>query len=205
MSGAVSFHILMRRLMTEIVPGPVITADFTGSVGSAAADQFLRLYFRARGSETILRRDQVSLRDFAKLLPDISILELKSPTEIAFRLAGSNLAHRIGRDPTGANILDFTPPDMRDGVSFLSWQAVAHPCGHFAVYRVERKFGAHQTFHSVTLPLRASADETVPSQLISFGGAEGSVGFTTPPEPVLTTGELKEFRYVDLGHGVPAS
>ena len=96
--------------------------------------------------------------DIPELLPFITIYELVSEDFIRFRLAGTMIANRYGRDRTGQNYLDEVTPKRRKKASEAFWAVYNQPCGMRVIIDMKKKSGLALEVESLGLPMINSRD-----------------------------------------------
>lgn len=144
-------------------------------------------------------------RDFdpmavARQLPNISITEHAAPGIWRIRLAGTGIGRHAGRELTGTNFLDMVDPAWRAIEDKRLELVLAHPCGSITLRRGRRGSGLTHRDRTLVLPLR---DNEGRARLLV-----ATTEIVSPDDPTvdasLTSLQILERRYLDLGAGVPA-
>lgn len=144
----------------------------------------------------------MQLSEVTKLMPFLTILDVRSREEVIIRLAGTAIFDALGEELTGRNYLDLTTPDVRPIRSARLWLQTRHPCG--AVMRNVHNAGTDAEVHLeiLSLPIRPLREEE-PIQLLSVVGPLGSENLTTDEAHIQVARIAHEFHYVGIGAGVP--
>jgi hypothetical protein len=142
-----------------------------------------------------------AMRRIPKLIPHLSLLEVRTPAAIVFRVASSAVRAHMGHEMTGRDLLSVTPADLRSVRYGRYRNVVDRPCGLLAHDRDAHRWGYFTQIDTLLLPVRRQGHDA--AMLLAFttdGGvlaAEQTDGWDVP----LPT----ETDYVDLGFGVPAA
>jgi len=67
---------------------------------------FLDCYGAAQRDICPAHQDALPMRQLAKLMSQVTLLEQESPEEIIYKIAGDAVIDRLGFKPTGTNFLD---------------------------------------------------------------------------------------------------
>jgi hypothetical protein len=163
---------------------------------------FAKAWLGWRGDRLVPRRADMQLRDIASILDRMTLFEIRSPDEVAIRLAGTSLRTLVDFELTGRNFRDVTAPgewpERRRRLLAMS----SHPCGGVMRYRDIQPTGRIVTFGAVTLPLDSDRPDA-PRLLLSCSSLLNR-SFELPARnqeraiPVALS-----FTLVDLGAGVP--
>jgi hypothetical protein len=169
----------------------------------AECQALLEEWDAARSGALVPRRAEIDPAALRPLLPNLFILELLSPDEIRFRLAGTRYCDLVGFDATGMNFIDLAPAEDRRTRAYRNWSAVRRPCGTY--FTVLRKFhtGTREFHYGLLLPVRPARDGGAPQLIGVLVSSSGRDRVNRAEEPVLTMPEI--FEFVDIGAGVPAS
>lgn len=147
-------------------------------------------------------RDSFDPAAVKKFLNTFVILELVSPTQITFRLAGTAEAARYGRDVTGLNYLDYVEAKRRPKASEAFHAIVSQPCGMLAVIHSLSASGTHSTNEAIGFPMR---DPLHHASIIYFQS-------NTLPEnplhdsyvdPLSVHSSVSRRIFIDIGAGTP--
>jgi len=114
---------------------------------------FLRAWHKWRGEQLLPRRADFVLADIKPLLPRLLLLEVRSPSEIVFRLAGTMVRARVGAELTGKNFIDLARPEERRERSRLLLAEVGQPCGAVMIYPLAYPSGYEAPVEVVSVPV----------------------------------------------------
>ncbi|MEQ9518755.1 MAG: PAS domain-containing protein [Parvibaculum sp.] len=163
---------------------------------------YVRCYQAAQGEDGIASQSALPLRDFAKFMADITVLEMVAQERLLFRLAGENVLEKMGRNLVGRDFLDIIPSVIRRQSLAGHLDMQAKPCGYFMIYENEYVGGQHAFAETLTLPLRKSPDAPA-DYFLGFHIQNDVIGVNLyQKEPALIVGyQLSSF--VDIGFGIP--
>ena len=94
-----------------------------------------------------------------RYLPSLTILSFNSPDEISHRLVGTEVTSRLDADLTGANLLDFVPPETRLQCARDMHEMGYRPCAWQARHVTRYASGLISHVMTLYLPLRAPEAE----------------------------------------------
>lgn len=164
--------------------------------------EFLDHWQALRNGGPVPRADAINPGTMKSLLPQIVIFELVDENTVRYRLAGTLATKRLGFEPRGLNLIDFTPPALRGEVRLAFDIAGRHNAGvltHFTlVYGEEMP----ARLELVLLPL--AAPEGQPPRVISLSTREPYPN--TLHEPVVVqrpTNRIDDATVFDIGFGIP--
>ncbi len=163
---------------------------------------FLRAWHGWRGSRLLPRRADFHLADIKPLLPRLLLLEVRSPSEVVFRLAGTMVRARVGTELTGRNFIDLALPHERAERSRLLMAEVSQPCGAVMVYPLAYPSGYEAPVEVVSVPVepnQADRPMLVLALFTELFKPQGEVPATI--ENRLHPG--KSVSFCDIGAGVP--
>lgn len=164
---------------------------------------FLECYRDACGKRSTPARDDLPLRKFAPLMSDITIAERQRPgDDIVYRLIGTGVARRLGRDPTGAAMFDLFRPVDIDRVRRAADEIVSRPCGFFSRQENTYASGDIALADCLSLPLRTDGSGTDHVIMSLHENHRVRPGLVPEPDPVVATRWI-ETTFIDLGHGTP--
>jgi hypothetical protein len=66
-----------------------------------------------------------------RLLPYLSIADVRGPRDVRLRLVGTAHRDRLGRETTGCDALEELPEIHRETRAYMTWQIVTWPCGYY--------------------------------------------------------------------------
>ena len=164
--------------------------------------RFAEAWSRWRGGRMLPRRSDMRLAEIKQLLPLVSLLEVRSPTDVVFRVAGSRLRDYLGADLTGNNYVELAPESFRPIRIWRLQQQITWPCGTLFIY-----------------PHRFPSGHVAPAEVISLPVEDGRAGkppmllsvvtpLTERSEDPPAPGQRQvyfaaEFAFIDLGAGIP--
>ena len=151
-----------------------------------------------RDEGTVVLRQSVFLDNpHPGFAPHLHIAEFRNG-RLIFRLIGTKLVERWGRDKTGEVIGEGQPPEMQQSLYRNSWSAIAQPCG----FRMNMKFaastGAQFSVEAVVLPLSVKAGK--PHRLVSYSEVVEKLQYGDQSQIYLG---IPEVEWIDIGAGVP--
>lgn len=163
---------------------------------------FVNAWSGWRGARLLPRRSDMRLSDIKQLLPMVSLLEARSPTDVVFRVAGSRLRDYLGVDLTSSNYIELAPEAFRPIRIWRVQQQLTRPCGALFIY-----------------PHRFPSGQVAPAEVVSLPVDDGRLGkppmllsvitpLTSRTEDPPPGGRREvyfavEFAFIDLGAGIP--
>ncbi|MBT4486784.1 MAG: PAS domain-containing protein, partial [Rhodospirillaceae bacterium] len=156
--------------------------------------------WRAEG--VLPRRASMRIEDIKALLPGIAILELNSPDELVFRLAGTMMSETLGFELTGANYLDFAPPSDKANRAARAMRQGQQPCGAHFILPMPFSSGRVVMSEVLSLPILPNEDGRA-MQLITMNSALEDTKAKLPTAHSKRFAMADEFRFVDIGAGTP--
>ena len=160
----------------------------------------LRCWQRHCRNGALPQANELDLASMKKLLPELLIYDVASPTMIRFRLAGTMVVKRMGFEPRGMNMIDLSPPAVRRDVG-LAFSAVAGlRIGILSHFRHIYAGGTPGRVEMLMLPLAAPAGQAPRVMaLLSREHFEGlsPYGLEQPAEAV------ENATLMDVGFGLP--
>lgn len=115
-----------------------------------------------------------------------------------FRLMGTKLVERWGRDKTGERVGLNQPPAIRRALFENSRAAIAVPCGFLMEIEFASVSGAEMSIEAIVLPLSLGADR--PLRLVSYSAVLKQLKHGDHSDHYLG---LPKAEWLDLGAGVP--
>lgn len=147
-------------------------------------------------------RSALPMRQFARLMANITLLERESNERIIYRIAGDNVVNRFDFNPAGMNLLELLSPSMLAKSTAIQEHVFGIPCGHYAVYENEYETGRRLLTESITLPMRKDEkSETV--LLLGYHIHHEATGFCSPERKMVLVADLKRTEFIDIGFGEP--
>jgi hypothetical protein len=140
-----------------------------------------------------------AMRRVPALVPHLSLVEVRTPPALVFRVASSAVRDHMGHEMTGRDFLSVTPPELR-AVRYHRYRSVVErPCGLVAHDRDAHRWGYFTQIDTLVLPVRRQGH---PAPMLLACTIDGGVR-----APVQTDGWdvplATEVEYLDLGHGAP--
>ena len=150
-------------------------------------------------------RAQIDPGALRTLLPYLQIMERLDAGTVVMRLAGTALRQLYGMEMTGRDMLDLVPPSHRPTRRWRVATAAAHPCG--MVYSREQRYpsGAVDEVETLFLPLAVAGDppEAPARQFIGLAASKSGRRWIAEEHGTLLAPH--DFRFVDIGYGIPAT
>jgi hypothetical protein len=168
-----------------------------------ASRRFIEAWLGWRGMGALLpKRAEIDIADIKALLGRVILFELAGPDDIRIKVAGSQLRDHTDFEATGRNFAELTLPQEWPLRRYRMTMMATLPCGGVMITYDRRTRGEGVTLETVTLPL-APDEPAKPPLLISNVTLIDGV-FEPPVEdrPQIVP-LVDEFRFVDLGMGVP--
>ena len=151
--------------------------------------------------DLIPHRDTFMPEHVPRLLPNIGIHEIVSPTYVRMRLAGTAIERAYGQVLTGRNYLDFVEQGRRP-TALRAFQLVCEqPAGMLAQLRSVTRDGRILTRETIALPMRNRDNR---ANLIYFcSGDELEYSYLAKPPDQVQVMKVLRRCYFDIGAGVP--
>ncbi len=172
------------------------------AIRSEDSRTFLRAWHKWRGERLLPHRGDFVLADIKQLLPRLLLLEVRSPTEIVFRLAGTMVRARVGAELTGRNFIDLARPEERAERARLLLAEVAQPCGAVMIYPLAYPSGFDAPVEVVSVPVEPNLPGQPKLVLALFTELFRPVG-EVPAEIADHLPSGKSVSFFDIGAGVP--
>lgn len=148
-------------------------------------------------------RSAVELADIKGLLGRVILFELISGDEILVKVAGSQLREHGNFEATGRNLRDLTPAEQWPVRRWRMNAAATLPCGALMITIDTRTSSGEQVaFETVTLPIEPDLPEK-PRLLLSNVAVVGGIYEPAAKDRPQLTWLPEEFRFLDLGAGIP--
>jgi hypothetical protein len=181
--------------------------DVRSLLGMAKSEQSVRLveaWLRWRGERMLPRRIDVKLTEIARILPSIGLLEVLGADAVHIRVAGTGLRDLYGVEITGRNLKDVTAPEDWAERAARYRALGAQPCGSLYTRRDVLPQGRIVIYEGVGLPV--DADDSGAKRQVIFCVAPLDRSFSLePPTDAREIPLATEFRFIDIGAGVPAA
>lgn len=166
-------------------------------------DALFDFWNKTRGDELVPLAADIDPTKIAPLLKDIAIFEIFGARDIRYRLAGTDVAERLGADPTGKNLLDITAPETVETVATLFQKMFSQPAGAIVRYENTYNTGKRAPVSSLFLPL-AAAQNTQP-RVLSIHTREASTDYENAQNASTIGTAVTEIHWIDIGAGIPSS
>ncbi len=164
---------------------------------------FFSCYRAAQIGAVPASQDALPMRQLAKIMAHVTLLEWVAPDQITYRIAGEAIVDRLGFNPTGTNFLDLLHADQRHSSVDGHKTMMAHPCGCYLVYESEFENGSRAVLETITLPMRKTAD--VEAKLFfSFHSHHSTTSVAESNTDTALVVNWRRMEYADIGCGVPA-
>ena len=163
---------------------------------------FADAWSRWRGPRLLPRRSDMRLAEIKHLLPLVSLLEVRAPTDVVFRVAGSRLRDYLGADLTGANYVELAPESFRPIRIWRLQQQITRPCGTLFIYPHRFPSGYVAPAEVISLPVDDGRPGK-PPMLLSVVTPLTERSEDPPPPGQREVHFAVEFAFIDLGAGIP--
>ncbi|WP_119419935.1 PAS domain-containing protein [Desertibaculum subflavum] len=190
--------------MVAIQKPPIGTLALPDDLRSPDSAVFIQAWNRWRGDRVLPSRSDFDLGSIKRLLPRVILLEIRSPTEATFRLAGTWITRVLGIELTGRNYLELGDPADRQERAALLFAEVAQPCGAVMIYPMQYASGRAAPVEVISVPVVGDAPSGPPlvfallTELAPTGFAEPLAAEVARQLP---TG--RQLRFFDIGAGTP--
>lgn len=157
-----------------------------------------------RGDSLMPHRRDVRLEEIKPLLPSIMVLDALSGSDVSFRLVGTKVVDRLGFDPAGMDYVNMARPEERHVRTYRLGQHLSQPCGSWFIVAHPYANEVFAPTECLVLPVRPGGDQPglqlfAMSEHIGEGPLIWDAIGKAQEMPV-----AEEFRFVDIGAGVPA-
>lgn len=138
-----------------------------------------------------------------RYLPNLTILSLNGPDEIAHRLVGTEVTQKLDHNLTGANLLDFVPPETRLQCARDMHEMGYRPCAWQASHATRYTSGLVSRVQTLYLPLRSP--EGQPPRLLGMHRSEEASGYDAESKKTVFGASFERMIWIDVGFGVPGT
>lgn len=185
-----------------LAPQTYTTEKLEDHLQSAPARALLKKWSEWRGTKIAPKRSQIFIEELGEALPQVVMVEFTSPEECHFLLAGSGLVHLQGLEFTGQNFYDMALPEERE-LRMLRLQGLEQqPCGSYSVQPGTLSQGAAVYTELLALPiLPDTAGEAL--RVLAVSTPLSDPLHQTPVQENQVIRVAEEFRYIDIGAGLP--
>lgn len=153
-----------------------------------------------REQDIVPNRSDLRPAAMLPLLPNLMILEYRTPGTLIYRLAGTASAEKLGIDFTGSNLLDHIAPRQRREAEFRMNVLRTQPCGLIAHEALRSRHQTPFVAEVIFLPLRDRHGEI--TQLIGSSCTieQGDKGAMAGTEEAMITVAAD---FLDIGASMP--
>lgn len=149
-----------------------------------------------------------SLRDYldnAKphLQPNVTIVDVLSPTEMVVRLFGTRLESVSGLAPTANDLMMLYSPASRAIARSLVWHTVSHPVGYVCTRRVLTKSGLLLDCPAIGLPI--AIDDDTMKCFITYASLANAQEALAARDSIQVVQDVVFEHWIDIGAGEPES
>eukprot|EP00435_Cladocopium_sp_Y103_P076641 s1_g380.t1 len=164
---------------------------------------FFACYRAAQTGRLPANRDALPMRQLARIMPYVTLLEWETPDQIPYRIAGDAIVDRLGFNPTGHNFLDLLHEDQRESSIEGHQTMMAHPCGCYLVYESEFENGSRVVLETITLPMCKTAGAE-PKLFFSYHSHRSTTSFAEINSGTALVVNWRRMEHADIGCGEPA-
>lgn len=146
------------------------------------------------------------LRDYldtarAHLQPNVTIVDVYSPTEMVVRLFGTRLESVSGLTPTTQDLMMLYSPEVRGLAQRLVWNTVSHPVGYVCTRRVRTKSGLLLDCPAIGLPI--GLDDTNLKCFITYASVANAQDALAAKDSFVIVQDVVFEHWIDIGAGEP--
>jgi hypothetical protein len=166
--------------------------------------QLIERWSAWRGERLLPRRSEIDLGSIKHILPDVSLIEVRSPDEAVFRVAGSSFRDFAGFEVTGHNYIALLEPRRREAVASTIQLVVGRPVG--VLYSMRHRFPSGAVIPIEVMSLPIEADKPGGARLILSSNIL-LMSRREEPEaaPDRRLPHPGTYDFIDIGAGIPAS
>ena len=117
-----------------------------------------RYWNKVRGDRLLPGSRELDFTQLAAVLPEMSVIDIISPGEMRYRMAGSDLVLRFGGELTGVNLLDIFSEKSRLAVSQFLMEIAMRPCAGLCQTSVDYQSGREVRAQLLGVPVKPSSD-----------------------------------------------
>ncbi|MGN6517138.1 MAG: PAS domain-containing protein [Rhizomicrobium sp.] len=174
---------------------------FTRSAQSLAFEDFWRAL---RGASLIPARNVFNPARAARFIRDLVLMEAPHPggEGMRIRIAGERYQEIAGQSLGGVDHLEFLAPEYREGARMTGELMASLPCGLWQIAPLHNARGYGQLIEVTAFPLGAG-DDGIPLLLCHVGLMDILVQGALPTARGLALDTATQFRFLDIGAGVP--
>ena len=177
----------------ETILNDVIDRDFFAP--------FIDGYVKARGTNLMPLLHDLMLDSLVPYLKNATVIEPGEGRSIVYRLCGTDVVKRMGRDLTGTNTLDVVPVKYHNAYLENIRRVMETGCGHYGRHHNKYESGKIIDAEVLTLPVLSGGD-TGECYLLSLHSVEHT---PQPGKPIdrVESAEWSQAVFIDAGNGVP--
>lgn len=175
---------------------------FAASRAPVKFENLIDCYLSAQKDNRVGVQSALPMREFAPLMANVTLMERESADQVTYRIAGENIANRLGFNPMGSNFLDLLAVDIRRSACATHEKIFSHPCGHYLVYENEYETGRRMISESLMLPMKKKRDAEV-NLLLGYHSHHQSTGVLAPTNKTSLVVHHSTNEFVDIGFGIP--
>lgn len=174
-----------------------------GLLSTPACIDFTQAWLSWRGDALAPHRGQLRLEQIAQHLRWLSVMEIRSPEDMVFRLVGTAINDTRGRELTGTTLKDLSAAEDWPRRSAITWALASQPAG--LTYRVLFDYTLGPPVYSeyVCLPV-FSETPGAPTQLFTIREPVEDVSLALPQLKTKFNHVGEGNRFIDIGAGSPA-
>jgi hypothetical protein len=135
------------------------------------------------------------------LQPNVTIVDVISPSEMTVRLFGTGLEQASGIYPTTQSLGVLYGEEVWERAKKLVWIVVTHPVGYVCNRRVRTSAGLIVDCPAICLPIRV--DDPNRHCFITYANVSGASQELAPEESFQLVQDVQFLHWIDLGAGVP--
>jgi hypothetical protein len=139
-------------------------------------------------------------RRLARLMPYLSLIEVRPPSSLVFRVAGTALCERFGMELTGRDVMEITPAEQRARRYGRYYAVATRPCVLQNRGGLTGGSGTVVAYESLFLPVRR-AGQDLP---VVLGALIEHRLRHVPADPIAAIPIPDETAFIDIGAGIPA-
>lgn len=147
--------------------------------------------------EIVLQQSVFLDNPHPRFAPHLHIAEFRNG-RLIFRLIGTKLVERWGRDKTGEVVAEGQPAEMQKSLYRNSWSSIAQPCGFRMTMKFAAVTGAQFSIEAVVLPLHVESGK--PHRLVSYSEVVEKLSYGDLSQQYLG---IPEVEWIDIGASVP--
>jgi hypothetical protein len=191
--------LLSQRPQHDFTPLPQAPHDGDRNALTPDSRRLLAAWRNWRGESLLPQRRDMDLVSVARLMPQMLLLDVHSPTRATFRLAGSDAEQLLGLRLTGRDYLQQLPDEVRACRGAMIWQAVTRPFGLVGFYGIRQPDGGRREAQVCAVPLRPDTEDQ-PMQLLAVAS---NLPRLYRDEAMRLTPAGFRLHLLDLGAGLP--